>query len=118
MSVLRQDADTRTERLALENKLRLETTQPWATAPRALMLAGGARTFEVEVDPTALPEGLHYAEVYGTDTAAPQRGALFRQACTPECGISSQDICALLAWYAHRAPAEQDTDHGRQAAHG
>ena len=42
------------------------------------MLAGGSRTFEVEVDPRGLPEGLHYAEVCATDTAAPQRGVLFR----------------------------------------
>jgi hypothetical protein len=42
-----QDADTKTERLALENRLALECTQPWVTAPRALLLAGGSRTFEV-----------------------------------------------------------------------
>ena len=44
-----QDADTKTERLALENRLTLECTQPWVTAPRALLLAGGSRTFEASL---------------------------------------------------------------------
>lgn len=62
----------------MENKLHLSSSAPWVTAPRALLLAGGMRTFEVEVDPTGLSEGLHYAEVTGVDSLAPERGAMFR----------------------------------------
>lgn len=75
-----QDADTKSERLTVENKLQLSCSAPWVTAPPLLLLAGGLRTFEVEVDPTALPEGLHYAEVTALDALAPERGALFRSA--------------------------------------
>lgn len=62
----------------MENKLQMSCSAPWVTAPPLLLLAGGLRTFEVEVDPTGLSEGLHYAEVTAVDATAPQRGALFR----------------------------------------
>lgn len=34
--------------------------------------------FHAQVNATELPEGLHYAEVTGEDSAAPWRGPLFR----------------------------------------
>lgn len=68
-------------RLGIEDQLRLESSQPWVEAPSALLLHSGGRTFEVKVDATSLPEGLHYAEVCAFDCNAAWRGPLFR--CSP-----------------------------------
>lgn len=68
----------RQDRLAIDLKLCLKATAPWVKAPSLLMLHHNGRSFEVEVDPTALPEGLHYAEVQGFDASAEWRGPLFR----------------------------------------
>ncbi|KAL5708116.1 tripeptidyl-peptidase II [Ranunculus cassubicifolius] len=47
-------------------------------APDYLLLTTNGRTFNIVVDPTNLPDGLHYHEVYGVDCKAPWRGPLFR----------------------------------------
>lgn len=44
-----QDADTKGERLAVEDKLVLETTAPWLDAPSTLLLPHNGRTFEIKV---------------------------------------------------------------------
>eukprot|EP00887_Chlorella_sp_A99_P002396 scaffold10.g2396.t1 len=76
---LHEEADTMTERLSVEAKLLLRSTAPgWLAAPAALLLHHNGRGFEVEVDPTKLPEGLHYAEVQAFDATAEWRGPLFR----------------------------------------
>jgi len=38
-------------------------TEGWLSCASHFLLNGGARSFEVKVDPTALPEGVHVAEV-------------------------------------------------------
>lgn len=43
-----------------------------------LLLHHNGRGFEVELDPTGLPEGLHYTEVQAFDALAEWRGPLFR----------------------------------------
>ena len=75
---LREDADVREERLAIDLKLSLRATAPWVTGPSLLLLHHGGRGFECEVDPTSLPQGLHYAEIRGYDANAEWRGPLFR----------------------------------------
>ncbi|GMH33052.1 hypothetical protein BSKO_00886 [Bryopsis sp. KO-2023] len=75
---LHEDADVRDEKLAIEDRLSLKSTQPWLSCPEALLLPHNGRAFEVKVDPTGLKEGVHYAEVQGSDVAAPWRGPLFR----------------------------------------
>ncbi|KAK9809052.1 hypothetical protein WJX72_008467 [[Myrmecia] bisecta] len=75
---LHEDADTVSERLAVEDKLHLSSTAAWVACPSALLLPHGGRGFEVRVDPSQLAEGLHYAEVVGVDSKAPWRGPLFR----------------------------------------
>jgi hypothetical protein len=43
-----------------------------------LLLHHNGRGFELELDPTGLPEGLHYTEVQAFDATAEWRGPLFR----------------------------------------
>ena len=43
-----QDADTKSERLAVEDRLQLESSAAWLDAPSALLLPHGGRTFEVK----------------------------------------------------------------------
>lgn len=54
----------------------LKSTQPWVDVGPAVQLNSGGRSFEVRIDPTALPPGIHYAEVQGSISA--ERGPLFR----------------------------------------
>ena len=75
---LHEDADVRGERLAVELKLEVRATAPWVRAPALLLLHHAGRSFEIEVDPTALPPGLHTAAVEGYDAGAEWRGPLFR----------------------------------------
>jgi len=75
---LHEDADVKTEKLNIEDKLSLESTIPWVTCPEGLLLTHNGRSFEVSVNPTGLPEGLHYAEVLAYDMLARWRGPLFR----------------------------------------
>ncbi|CAL8469996.1 g9538 [Coccomyxa elongata] len=72
------DAEAVRIRLAIEDKLHLQSTQPWVTTPSALLLPSGGRTFEIKVDAGSLPEGLHFAELCAFDSSAPWRGPLFR----------------------------------------
>ncbi|PRW39066.1 Tripeptidyl-peptidase 2 isoform A [Chlorella sorokiniana] len=75
---LHEGADTRSDRLGVEHKLLLLCTAHWVKAPAVLLLHHNGRGFEVELDPTALPEGLHYAELQAFDAIAEWRGPLFR----------------------------------------
>ncbi|GLC44539.1 hypothetical protein PLESTB_000062200 [Pleodorina starrii] len=65
-------------RLDVEDRLALEATVPWVTCPPALMVHSGGRSFEVLVDPSRLPPGLHYGEVLALEVEARERGPLFR----------------------------------------
>lgn len=56
----------------------------WVKAPSVLLLHHNGRGFELELDPTALPEGLHYAELQAFDAIAEWRGPLFRLPITGE----------------------------------
>lgn len=73
-----QGADVRTEKYTLENKIVMECNASWVIWPEILLLAFGGRTFDIEVDPTNLEEGVHFAEIQGIDGEAPWRGPLFR----------------------------------------
>ena len=42
------------------------------------LLPQGGRRLDVRIDPTELPEGVHYAEILGFDTRSPERGPIFR----------------------------------------
>lgn len=62
----------------VEDKLVLETTADWLTAPSHLILPFNGRDFEIAIDPTTLSPGLHYAEVRAFDSTALWRGPLAR----------------------------------------
>ena len=48
---LRQDAEAVRTRLSIEDKLLLESSQPWVHVPSTLILPSGGRSFEVKVRP-------------------------------------------------------------------
>ncbi|KAI7907246.1 uncharacterized protein BX663DRAFT_495304 [Cokeromyces recurvatus] len=59
-------------------RVALVTTESWISAPDYLYLHSSGNAFQIKVDPTSLPESkLHYGEVLGYDTSAPERGPLF-----------------------------------------
>lgn len=62
-----------TEAVALDLKLALVSTASWVRVPAALAMTGGGRAFDVQVDPTSLPVGDHYADVHAYDVATPNR---------------------------------------------
>lgn len=76
---LKEKSDILTERLAVEAKLKLKCTVSWVTAPELLLLPHNGRSFEIEINPLQLEEGvLHYAEVQAYDSTAEWRGPLVR----------------------------------------
>ncbi|KAJ3680504.1 hypothetical protein LUZ60_016782 [Juncus effusus] len=62
-----------------EEKIQLHSSDKSVVqVPEYLLLTNNGRTFNVVVDPTGITEGLHYYEVYGTDSKASWRGPVFR----------------------------------------
>jgi tripeptidyl-peptidase-2 len=66
------------DKLSIEDTLVLSTTASWVSAPALLLLHHNGRSFEARVDPSALPPGLHYAEIHATDASATWRGPVVR----------------------------------------
>ncbi|PQO44372.1 S8 family serine peptidase [Blastopirellula marina] len=66
------------DKSSFEMKVRLECDAEWVKSPEVFFLAYGGRDFEIEVDPTALPPGAHYAEIRGYDADNQDAGPLFR----------------------------------------
>jgi len=75
---LKADADVKMTKLEIDLKIKMKATAPWITAPELLLLHHNGRSFEVEIDPTGLDQGLHYAEIQGFDAVDEWRGPLFR----------------------------------------
>ena len=50
-----QDAEAVQTRLSIEDKLLLESSQPWVQVPSSLILPSGGRSFEVKVLALAIP---------------------------------------------------------------
>ncbi|KAI7856234.1 hypothetical protein BDC45DRAFT_555693 [Circinella umbellata] len=60
-------------------RVALVASESWITVPDYLYLSSGGNAFQIKVDPTALSESeFHYGEIFGYDTAAPERGPLFK----------------------------------------
>ena len=75
---LKADADVKTTKLEIDMKIEMKVTAPWIIAPELLLLHHNGRSFEVEIDPTRLEQGVHYAEIQGFDAVDEWRGPLFR----------------------------------------
>ena len=62
---LHRDADVREDRLKLEDKLvlRKKGGAEWVDAPEVLLLPHNGRMFDIRVDATGLPPGVHYEEL-------------------------------------------------------
>lgn len=95
---LPQKADNRL-RLRIEDRVALTTTAPWVTCPSAVLMHHSGRSFEVHVDPTGLPPGLHYAEVLGCSVDQEDwQGPMFRMPVTVvvPLQVSSSALSLLL----------------------
>jgi len=59
-------------RLEYENKIALISTVGWIRCPKYLLLNNGGRSFSIQVNPTNLDSGFHYAEIlaYNTESEA------------------------------------------------
>jgi len=66
------------ERLDISITAELKSTADWLTSGDLLHLNHGGNRFDVEVDPTKLSPGVHYAEVHAIDRDRPEAGPLFR----------------------------------------
>lgn len=75
---LHEDSDTTLARVPLEMKIDVAASAPWIECPPLLLSAHGTRSFEIRVDATKLPVGLHSAEITGVERGAEWRGPVFR----------------------------------------
>ena len=69
---------SKSDPLALELPLVLRATADWVDVGDYLLLTSAGASFEVRVDPTGMPPGVHFAEVQGHDPERPERGPVFR----------------------------------------
>ncbi|KAG4304796.1 hypothetical protein PORY_001849 [Pneumocystis oryctolagi] len=74
------------EKYNLELRLILLSSKSWVKVPNYLLLNSAGRIFDVQVDPTNLPYGFHYAEIVAYDTVVPRRKLFFIPVtvCKPE----------------------------------
>ena len=71
------DVETQIKRCEFEMKFQLKATEDFVDVPEFFMLMHNGRSFNVEVDPTKLPPGVHTAFIYGYDTTNPELGPRF-----------------------------------------
>lgn len=77
-AAVHEDADTALARVPLELKIDISATADWIECPPLLLAAHGTRSFEVRVNASKLPWGLHSAEIVGVERGAEWRGPVFR----------------------------------------
>lgn len=106
-AVMHEDADTTLARVPLEMKIDVSATAPWIECPPLLLAAHGTRSFEVRVDASKLPVGLHSAEIVGVERGAEWRGPVFRVPVTvtaPLALASKAPFGNSVAQWARRPP--------------
>ena len=72
----REDAQPE-DKFNFEMRLSLRSSAAWLRCPDRVELLQGGKVFSVQLDPCALPEGLHVASVTAFDEANPHKGAVF-----------------------------------------
>lgn len=75
--IFHDDAPNR-DKINFEMRIALRTDARWIQVPEHLALMHNGRSFNVRIDPTKLPAGVHYSEVQGLDADNPERGPIFR----------------------------------------
>jgi tripeptidyl-peptidase-2 len=53
------------------------TEKSWVSAPNHFFLMNNGRSFNISVDPTKLPPGVHTAKICGSDAEHPERGVIW-----------------------------------------
>ncbi|KAJ3175362.1 tripeptidyl-peptidase II Tpp2 [Irineochytrium annulatum] len=74
-------------KFGFEARVALSCTKCWIKSPDFVILHNEGKSFLLQVDPTKLPPGLHFAEVIGIDTDQRDAGPLFKipvTVCKPE----------------------------------
>eukprot|EP00879_Flechtneria_rotunda_P015304 GHRR01015998.1.p1 GENE.GHRR01015998.1~~GHRR01015998.1.p1 ORF type:complete len:502 (+),score=120.67 GHRR01015998.1:1072-2577(+) len=99
LSTMPQDASI-ADRVSVEDHLVLSATADWVSIPKLLLLHHNGRPFEIQIDPTKLPQGLHYCEVHALKPTETWCGPLFRVPITvikPQDLLESPDIDSTSA---------------------
>ncbi|CAB4017177.1 tripeptidyl-peptidase 2, partial [Paramuricea clavata] len=65
-------------RISLNLRITLVSSASWLVCPKVLLLMNKERSFSVNINPTGLAPGHHYAEVSGFDSQDLKRGKLFK----------------------------------------
>ncbi|MEM7387478.1 MAG: tripeptidyl peptidase II, partial [Verrucomicrobiota bacterium] len=73
-----QENQSRQVLAAFQQRLVLKTSESWLEVPESLFLPNQRRSIDVRIDPSALPPGLHTAEVCGFSAESEAAGPLFR----------------------------------------
>lgn len=75
--IFHDDAPNR-EKIELQMQIALRCDARWVQLPEHLALMHNGRSFNIRIDPTRLPTGVHYTEAQGFDVNDPARGPIFR----------------------------------------
>ena len=70
------DCDNR-EQVGFELNIEIRCESSWVHVPQYMVVNALGKGFDLKVDPTRLPEGVHFAKVEGYDASHPGRGPLF-----------------------------------------
>ena len=72
------DDETQKSRIDFEMKFALESTAPsWVSVPSHFIVMNNGRAFNISVDASKLPHGVHTAKVCGYDAEHPERGVMW-----------------------------------------
>ena len=70
-------AGSQKRQIEFEMQVALKSTVPWVSTADHFMLMNNGRAFKVNVDPTALPIGVHTAQILGYDAENLDRGIVW-----------------------------------------
>ena len=88
-------------KLQYEVQLAFECSERWISAPEFLLFDSSGRSFNIRVDPSRLPSGLHIGKIHAYDTKKRDVGPLFSipvTVCKPDV-VSQSTEAALYVKY-------------------